>query len=777
MANTASRLSANGSLTINGTFDEVTGPISKNGLIGYWDMQYSYSSNTNYWFDQSGLNNHIDLVGGGSVTQTTGNINFFYANASYGLVTIPQLAGASTVTVEAIMKSPISGGMLFGFGRYDVYTAGSHLGYNTAQGDIYGLTSTQIDALNIRNKYTHYVFVMTSSGTISTSNEIWINGVKQTLTQVSGITTTGPTFNYYGSYDLLLNGWAIPGQYREYKNDVSFANLKIYNRQLTAKEIVQNYNVYAPRFGLTKIGTNPVSTLIANNTSQTIIQAISGEFDEVTYNPNSNLTTNFYYSSQNFSSGNWSKTNATVTTVNLTANTTAPDGTNTAFKIVENVTTGNKEINQGFFVTTGNIYTMSVYVKSAERNTFRFGLASDFMPAFSVAYFNLATGSMVYNTTFINTTITNVGNGWYRCSGTFSPIKTGNMTTYITLSNNNGSTDTNYSGDGLSGLYVWGAQVELSNGVGIYVPTNDSRVLVNNFNQRTTNTGNTFIKGSYDEYSKMSPITEGLIFNVDPGYEGSYVGSGAAMYDTTSNRYKVDLLGNSTPKYSSDFGGILKFTSTFSNNEYAVTNFPSGRITPTSNYTMSAWVKFNRSNSGLAEYQFNNPVTGAVVSPQANTGYSYGSAGTILGTNYYGDYGLFWYSQIRNAGAKEILVGFQNRVTPYAEASPQLTYTMNDSLIFFNWTHIVGVLNNAGNFAGFYVNGVLVNSTTASQIASGSFPYSFPTVRICADNVAGGNALGRNFDGDTGPMSIWNRALSATEIQQMYNSQRSRFGV
>jgi hypothetical protein len=62
MANTASRLSANGSLTISGSFDEVTGPISKNGLIGYWDMQYLYSSNTNYWFDQSGSNNHIDFA-------------------------------------------------------------------------------------------------------------------------------------------------------------------------------------------------------------------------------------------------------------------------------------------------------------------------------------------------------------------------------------------------------------------------------------------------------------------------------------------------------------------------------------------------------------------------------------------------------------------------------------------------------------------------------------------------------------------------------------------
>ena len=57
MANTASRLSANGSLTINGTFDEVT-RIVPNGLILYYDAGKSYSigyGNTVY--DLSSSNN------------------------------------------------------------------------------------------------------------------------------------------------------------------------------------------------------------------------------------------------------------------------------------------------------------------------------------------------------------------------------------------------------------------------------------------------------------------------------------------------------------------------------------------------------------------------------------------------------------------------------------------------------------------------------------------------------------------------------------------------
>lgn len=435
-------------------------------------------------------------------------------------------------------------------------------------------------------------------------------------------------------------------------------------------------------------------------------------------------------------------------------------------------------VSQQVFDVVPNVnYTYSVYLKQGTSPTslINFYSASPFYQLTATITWPTIAGNaptVSYAGGPVTTAVTPAPNGWYRFSMSLTNNASTSMVCRVYVRSQG---VTNVIGDT---VYVWGAQMEFG-----LAPTNyifngalySATLPLAPAAIKTINTGNTFIKSTFDEYSKMSPITEGLIFNIDPGYEGSYIGSGSTMYDTTQNRYRVDL--NNSPPYSSDFGGTLKFTSTFGNNAWANTNFPARTITPTSNYTMSAWVKFNRSNSGLAEFQYYISSTGDLVSPQANTGFAYGSAGTILGTNYYGDYGLFWYSQIRTSGQKQLLVGFQNRVTPYNEASPQLVYTMNDSLIFFNWTHIVGVLNNAGNFAGFYVNGVLVNSTTASQIASGSFPYTISTIRICADNASGGGGIPRNFDGDIGPMSIWNRALSASEIQQMYNSQRSRFGV
>jgi hypothetical protein len=478
----------------------------------------------------------------------------------------------------------------------------------------------------------------------------------------------------------------------------------------------------------------------------------------------------------------WYRENCTITK-NATI---SPDGNYNGFLLSSTINGGS---NTGFFqkvlynLPINTNYTYSVYLKQGTSPTtfLNFYNVSPFSElvgtiTWPAIYGNAPTVSYSGGATRLASTITDAGSGWWRFSLSMNNGSSSGLVWRVYTTTNG---VTNVIGNN---VYVWGPQLEfglspttLIRNAGNFI--NTLPLANTNMVMKTTNTGNTFIKGTYDEYSKMSPITEGLISNIDPGYDTSYnpASNAITMYDTTQNRYRVDL--NSSPPYSSDFGGTLKFTSTFGNNAWANTNFPSRTITPTSNYTMSAWVKFNRSNSGLAEFQYYISSTGALVSPQANTGFAYGSAGSILGTTYYGDYGLFWYSQIRSSGEKQLLIGFQNRVTPYAEASPQLAYTMNNSLIFFNWTHIVGVLNNAGNFAGFYVNGVLVNSTTASQIASGSFPYAFPTVRICADNASGGSGIPRNFDGDIGPMSIWNRALSASEIQQMYNSQRSRFGV
>jgi len=164
-------------------------------------------------------------------------------------------------------------------------------------------------------------------------------------------------------------------------------------------------------------------------------------------------STNLLTYSQDFTNGVWTKTNATIT---ATADI-APDGTQTAQLLVENTATSS----HGFYFTTlgqttGQTYTQSVYAKAKER-TWIVMQPSAFNPT-SLAYFNLGTG-VVGSTSNCSSTITAVGNGWYRCTVTYTALSTGGIpSSAVFLATGDGGAS--YLGNGYSGAYVWQNQIE-----------------------------------------------------------------------------------------------------------------------------------------------------------------------------------------------------------------------------------------------------------------------------------------------------------------------------
>ena len=83
---------------------------------------------------------------------------------------------------------------------------------------------------------------MKNTGLLST-NKIYIDGVNMgTLTPVVANDGNIPGFNN----NLRLCSWNEGG----YFANMQYANLRIYNRELTASEIQQNYNLLKSRFGL-----------------------------------------------------------------------------------------------------------------------------------------------------------------------------------------------------------------------------------------------------------------------------------------------------------------------------------------------------------------------------------------------------------------------------------------------------------------------------------------------------------------------------------------------
>jgi len=180
--------------------------------------------------------------------------------------------------------------------------------------------------------------------------------------------------------------------------------------------------------------------------------------------------TNLALQSQTFDNAAWTNTQASVS-----ANAaTAPDGTQTADTIIEDGSTnvhGNR-VTTDITIVSNSTNTLSLYVKAAGRTvaylklsgtTDANGVAGTFdLSAVTATPTNFGTGSGG------TASIQALPNGWFRC------VITGAINNAETLARPrlrifNGAES--YAGDGASGLYFWGAQVEAGAFPSSYIPT------------------------------------------------------------------------------------------------------------------------------------------------------------------------------------------------------------------------------------------------------------------------------------------------------------------
>jgi len=147
--------------------------------------------------------------------------------------------------------------------------------------------------------------------------------------------------------------------------------------------------------------------------------------------------------------------------------TISPDGSVNADLLKEDSSLGSHFAYKDFNLTNGSTYTISIFAKSnGENRNIRLGdgglgWAIDFDSEFD----------LTLGTATNNGVIEDYGNGWYRCSvvGTTSAT-TSRLIIYSIL-----NTATSYQGDGVSGVYLYGFQIEEGN-LSSYIPTNGSAV-------------------------------------------------------------------------------------------------------------------------------------------------------------------------------------------------------------------------------------------------------------------------------------------------------------
>ena len=217
----------------------------------------------------------------------------------------------------------------------------------------------------------------------------------------------------------------------------------------------------------------------------------------------------------------WTKYNTTIS-LNVIE---APDGTISADKLIETTANNFHRIRQSISSATTGVF--SVYVKADERTRFELG-TSDTTP---IADFNLTTGTVESGTG----TIESVGNGWYRVSvyGTFTTSGP-----FILLRND---TTEFYTGDGTSGMYIWGAQLEESSTATPYVKSDVT----------FTSRASTATYYDYNGVIQTAAVDEARNAAFLPDSNGNFVSAGELLLEearTNLVTYSVAVIGNGWSK-------------------------------------------------------------------------------------------------------------------------------------------------------------------------------------------------------------------------------------
>jgi hypothetical protein len=229
------------------------------------------------------------------------------------------------------------------------------------------------------------------------------------------------------------------------------------------------------------------------------------------------------------------------------------------------------------------------------------------------------------------------------------------------------------------------------------------------------------------QYSNAKIVTNGLVLALDAADRNSYVSGSTTWNDLSGNGNGGVILG---PTYNSSNGGALFFPN--ASNAYvsgSSPNLPSGN----SAFTKSVWVQ-----SGYKGTNVNHP---NIISWGNNS------------TNNKNGLSL----QTDASNNAQILHWF------YAN---DYTCSIND--ITNTWANIT-VTYNPPTLV-FYVNAVSQSTQTVTGTPNVSGSINLEIGKYTTNS-------NYNFSGSIANVQIYNRALSAQEVQQNYNAQKSRFNL
>jgi len=224
---------------------------------------------------------------------------------------------------------------------------------------------------------------------------------------------------------------------------ISFARASIGTR-VNPSGLVETMSANTPRFDYDPVTLAPKGLLIEEQRA-----------NAVTY-------------SEDFGNVIWTKSNASIST----DTTTSPSGASTADTLIENTANSTHFVQYASSVS-GTAAVFSFYAKKKERSKIAFGGAGFGGQGF-VAVWDLNNGT-IFTNTGNKASIQALSNGWYRCSVAFTPSNATGAVVFLCDDAGN----ITYTGDGTSGVYLWGFQSENGTILTSYIPTTTAAVTRN----------------------------------------------------------------------------------------------------------------------------------------------------------------------------------------------------------------------------------------------------------------------------------------------------------
>jgi len=217
-------------------------------------------------------------------------------------------------------------------------------------------------------------------------------------------------------------------------------------------------------------------------------------------------------------------------------------------------------------------------------------------------------------------------------------------------------------------------------------------------------------------------VKDGLILALDAADKNSYPGTGTTWYDLSSTGNNATLANGVT--FSTSYGGIFDFDGV---DDYAYVA-DNTTLDLTGDKSQGIWLYMDQSYSGTG-------ILGKANSSVNGMALSYGWSGG----------------------------GFQN-IAWNSTNNPSLA---SDPADISNWYYIAGVQSGSTRYV--YVIGA--NGFRVSSYSSGNHTWNNTL------NFTIGQVAGYYTNMKAGGVYIYNRALSAQEVQQNYNATKTRFGL